>query len=310
MIEFRVGSLEQVFIIHEGLVTHYSPHFENQLREERANSSFNGVKLPNIIPRTFTIVVDWLYSKELKPPAVPWDKYQISIDMMRESGGKGVNPNRRSLPSQSERSTSSKGASRDKDRRRSSGVNNSRYSEIEASMSCEDSLQYCRMLQQWHEQDLMRVFLFAETYDMKELRNDVMTLWQGCENVLNMLPSLECIEYAYNRLPPVSMLRHYFLSSYARVLNPSAGGNLSSELRKLPRRFLADLALTALAKLRSVEDEHQCPRKHYLDYCRYHDHEDDEEKRICRSKWKKAMGKTIRQYPLNYEPDRERGYSA
>ncbi|KAF2705184.1 hypothetical protein K504DRAFT_471687 [Pleomassaria siparia CBS 279.74] len=130
-----------------------------------------------------------------------------------------------------------------------------------------------RGLEGFLERRFIALYIFANRYEIPELRRDVVVAWQTNDEMIQSMPDHGNVISAYDGLPPNSPLCRMFLDMYSVYWNPARDTEQQIALRsQLPQAFLFELA-TMLAK-----GERQKTEK---DWCEFHEHETDEDRKVC-----------------------------
>lgn len=163
----------------------------------------------------------------------------------------------------------------------------------------------------WKWRDLIALYIFADKYDTKGLRQMVMETIQvkfgQTKPVSYSEPSFQVMSYAFHNLPDTSPLYDFMLQllAYEKLAPPLTS---ASRLEVLPLSVLA-MVMTRLMQLRRwdgcdcKETSRDCEELGQLghsdikdqtevefcrrigDLCKYHEHETAEGKKLCRAKW-------------------------
>lgn len=130
-----------------------------------------------------------------------------------------------------------------------------------------------RGLEGFLERRFIALYIFAHRYEIPKLRRAVLLAWQTNDEILQTMPDHSNVIAAYESLPAESPLCKYFLDMYSVYWNPDKDDHRMCALRsQLPQAFLFELA-TALAKGERAKIE--------KDWCEFHEHEDDAERKVC-----------------------------
>ncbi|KAH7131782.1 hypothetical protein B0J11DRAFT_520111 [Dendryphion nanum] len=130
-----------------------------------------------------------------------------------------------------------------------------------------------RGLEGFLERRFIALYVFAHRYEIPKLRRAVLLAWQTNDEILQTMPDHSNVIMAYDVLPPDSPLCRYFLDMYSVYWNPDKDSHQMCALRsQLPQAFLFELA-TTLAKGERPKTEKE--------WCEFHEHEDDIEKKTC-----------------------------
>ncbi|EON61828.1 hypothetical protein W97_01046 [Coniosporium apollinis CBS 100218] len=120
---------------------------------------------------------------------------------------------------------------------------------------------------------LLDLYIFADRYDIRLLRNDVMRSWQKDETDWDEISDEDIIIKAFDNLPHGSPLCRYIAQYYVAL----CGRNLDSDEEfwsKLPKGFLYEVVRILTKRLNS-------DYKFDQESCDFHEHEDDDEKSMC-----------------------------
>lgn len=161
----------------------------------------------------------------------------------------------------------------------------------------------------WPWDELFDLYVFADEFDTRPLRNHVMELIQVKTLQLSPLqyaiPSVESIAGVLSQIPASSKLYRFLVDMYARGLRDRGNGPQDSEaLSQLPSDFLAECFIVLRKRDRAFESE---PNLRYrraqmtmraphnrnkrtlreMNPCAYHEHpkEESDERLICKMRW-------------------------
>lgn len=130
-----------------------------------------------------------------------------------------------------------------------------------------------RGLEGFLERRFIALYIFAHRYEIPKLRRAVILAWQTNDEILQSMPDHGNVIAAYEGLPPNSPLCKYFLDMYSVYWNPDKDDERTVALRsQLPQAFLFEL-VTVLARGERPKIER--------DWCEFHEHEDEAEKKAC-----------------------------
>jgi hypothetical protein len=131
-----------------------------------------------------------------------------------------------------------------------------------------------RGLEGFLERRFIALYVFAHRYDIPKLRRAVIRAWQTNDEILQSMPDHSNVIAAYHDLPPTSPLCRYFLDMYTVYWNPDndQDENTIALRSQLPQPFLFELAVVLARGERPKVEK---------DWCEFHEHENDEERRLC-----------------------------
>jgi hypothetical protein len=130
-----------------------------------------------------------------------------------------------------------------------------------------------RGLEGFLERRFISLYVFAHRYAIPNLRRAVILAWQTNDEILQVMPDHSNVIAAYESLPPDASLCRYFLDMYSVYWNPDRDDERTIALRsQLPQAFLFEL-VTMLARGERPKMEKE--------WCEFHEHETEEEKKTC-----------------------------
>jgi hypothetical protein len=145
-----------------------------------------------------------------------------------------------------------------------------------------------RGLEGFLERRFIALYIFANRYEIPELRRDIIVAWQTNDEMLQSMPDHSNVIAAYEGLPPNSQLCRYFLDMYSVFWNPDRDTEQQIALRsQMPQAFLFEL-VTMLARGDRPKTEKE--------WCEFHEHETDAERKTCSDELMKdpVAGKALR----------------
>lgn len=133
---------------------------------------------------------------------------------------------------------------------------------------------YANSLDSPYLHTLLDLYIFADQYDIRLLRNDVMRSWQKDETTWDEISNDNIIK-AFDNLPHSSPLCRYIAQCYAALFDGDVDPDAEHEFwSKLPKEFLYEVVRILTKRLNSdyIFDQESCD---------FHEHEDDDEKSMC-----------------------------
>ncbi|KAF2499689.1 hypothetical protein BU16DRAFT_579199 [Lophium mytilinum] len=124
--------------------------------------------------------------------------------------------------------------------------------------------------------DLVDLYIFANKYDIKQLRIDVIefihAVNRGC---VHFVPDLRAVSKAFHKLPPTSGLYRYFVDVYVDEWDGRHSGDHGAALlvveQLFPKSVLVEVMMRRSAKLHQSH-ERMKPQSDHISLCSYHDH--------------------------------------
>jgi hypothetical protein len=132
------------------------------------------------------------------------------------------------------------------------------------------------------------LYIFADQYDILQLRKDLLTTLLRLENLnheaySDLTPiTNEVAEKVYELLPPSSPMRNYVVRSLA--LPVSVCVFQKAELVGYPQKFLVDMVCAITARRDEARTLVECLQEDVQDWCDFHEHERDEERSDCQER--------------------------
>ena len=145
-----------------------------------------------------------------------------------------------------------------------------------------------RGLEGFLERRFIALYIFANRYEIPELRRDIVVAWQTNDEMLQSMPDHGNVIAAYDGLPPDSPLCRHFLDMYSVYWNPDRDTEQQIALRsQLPQAFLFELA-TILARGERPKTEKE--------WCEFHEHDTDAARKSCQEELMKdpVAGKALK----------------
>lgn len=132
---------------------------------------------------------------------------------------------------------------------------------------------------------LLNLYVFADRYDIRHLRNDVMDVWRRDEINMELFGGTELPSHVFLRAiqstPSRSKLYQYLLKRYAMSFNwHTAAGRayLRGIWDQLPSEFTLEFFCE---QSRAVKASKRPLYKDFYGWCFYHEHEGKDESTIC-----------------------------
>ena len=311
IITVKVGpkDCQEPFSCHKELLRRCSTHFDKLLKEDEESpyrSTDSSMELKDVSPDVFDAFMMWLYTgfiphhlieggKEVHPPTHAIhtnDNNGLSVDLQEtddvDTASWGIsldgddNASQIShgkAPSVSETANAEKVPGDISDNEKpipSPPVRNpAEKPEIpkETLCPCCSRPYKWRGLEGFLERRFISLYIFAHRYAIPALRRAVLLAWQMNDETLQSMPDHSNVIAAYAELSPDSPLCRYFLDMYSVYWNPDKDNEFAIPLRsRLPQAFLFEL-VTMLARGERPKTEKE--------WCEFHEHESDEERKIC-----------------------------
>lgn len=239
----RVGKPSVDIVAYRELLCSVSSFFRTAI-----DRSFLGVKegtitLRDVSEATFRIFLAWCHAQCL-PSSSP-DGLLVSANHRKDDA---------KLPGPSEKSKTLTGRGRPRKRIFDEYV--SGKSPLLRVIGAEDLDKHFHRNPAWQStyqetvKALVRLYIFADRYNIPQLRDDVMSTYMGYCISHGLYPDpddVEVIDLAYSKLPPTSLLSRYFVLSTIYFWNPDKLTLDSGKLEHLHRGFTLDV-MTAQAQ--------------------------------------------------------------
>jgi hypothetical protein len=137
-----------------------------------------------------------------------------------------------------------------------------------------------KLARQFH--DLLDLYIFATTYDVRLLRLDVMKKWQETDTKASRVCGPQIVKRAFKYLPENSQLLAFigyvYVSRWKYITDPKHRPSFQEALRRYPPAFGVHLANSLVN--RPVDGKGR--RIDYKsDPCRFHEHLNQEESKLC-----------------------------
>jgi hypothetical protein len=263
MATILVGPKETKFVVHQALLCEKSQYFTKALTGSFAESKTGIVKLEDVSPVVFKIVVSWLYYGKII--------YTVCDD------GLDVGPSFARFKSLSE--------------------------SLAGEADAEDT-------STWPKQVLVELYVLSDRLGIKELSNNTIDALNSTLMRSTKSSAISHLEYVSSNTTAQSPLRRLILDhlTYTSGFGPQSidywtavPHDIAVEVlmrlgRRLPTQLCGSCYRSGMSRNNVVFDaDHPCKNLDKMpcevDLCIYHDHADDEEKKLCQANRDKTVKK-------------------
>jgi hypothetical protein len=249
MVRVTVGAHEKPFTFHKNLICKHSEYFSRAFGPNFKEGEDGVLHVTKSSERTCRLFQTWVYIQVARsPPGLS----EISALMDTSRGVKSLDA----------AVSASKRKNIDETKRDISD-----YKHHDNIMGC-----------------LFYLYHFADAYECVKLRNDVMSAFNYLKGDGLLIPNLEGIAVAFDQLPISSTYCQYYIKNAA--LNWKHCMTLVEtrlETLELPQDFLVEV-VHINHKLAREGVGMDALREEIKDSCSFHEHANEEEKQLCRSR--------------------------
>lgn len=141
--------------------------------------------------------------------------------------------------------------------------------------------------------EYLSLYVFADRFDVRELRVEVMFAVQLSYTAYGQLPSLELAGEAFERLPETSLFCKYLTELIAHTWKPSDEDDeerTGKILERLPGKFIARIMLDQAKRLSAVDNNP--PHRYEAAWCQFHEHTSEKESHTCKKRQTRHIKRT------------------
>ncbi|KAF2099239.1 hypothetical protein NA57DRAFT_76469 [Rhizodiscina lignyota] len=253
-----VGSEKKPFYLYKEVLCHHSEYFRNAFNGEFREASKRELVLDDTNVETFRYVAQWLHDQGNNTPLTRqyWVFHNLRlVDNLKKHT---------SAPLATHSSPDSQ---------------NSNGNDEGVPMPSPSSLASAAA------ENLLNLYIFADRYDIRELRNDIMDVWRYEEIASDPYPDPGLDNNVFLRAilstPSQSTLRRYLLKRHATSINWHTATRkkwLGEIWDQLPSDFTLDFLCMQSAHVKASK---RPLYKDFWEWCNYHEHESDQESTEC-----------------------------
>ncbi|ORY16121.1 hypothetical protein BCR34DRAFT_611716 [Clohesyomyces aquaticus] len=275
-----VGDNKVVFSVPQDLLCSHSSYFQKALGPRFLEGQAGRIELPEVSEATFKIFLQWLYGQMVRSAtSMEWpvekqiDPYSESI-CERHHDQKMKGEESENEPDEEESSCSTMEDFHER---------SPQQQELEANETKAIRKAYNLLVD-----SLLDLYIFADRYETRHLRNDIMTTLGDYDDKLQQYPGLEPVAKAFDNLPASSTFCQYLVMQNALCWDPDRDSEeFEGKLYKsLPPEFLFQVMIINTRRANSEN----CPETPFFDElndrCTFHEHWDEGQKRRCRDRRK------------------------
>jgi hypothetical protein len=268
IVNLEIGNSGHTISVHQPLLQYYSSILGRH--DTNNGSKVENIDIQDAKPEILETVVAWLYTGRLLLPTSTHDAL-LDSDFPRQVLNLGHYPSKNSTP---EHPPPTSEISEAKKSEESFAVKANGYEEATPSSTITQNIAQVY-------KDLLNLYIFATTYDIRLLRLEVMKKWQSLDVRSEPLCGHDIVKRAYRHLPEESPLLKLIGSVYATrwtIYTDLANRHLLKEaLKKFPPEFGTEILL---------HTNNQCnskgrPPSYQSSPCKFHEHANNEEKTAC-----------------------------
>jgi hypothetical protein len=267
VITIEAGQHGQTFTAHLPLLRHFSPFFDCNDAHEKSDEI---ITMREVKPEVLETVVNWMYTGRL---VLSRPRSDSVLDAKASSTAVD------NEPSSSKDSTSEKSSL--------NPAGNLNEQEEGSTDMVEPSVEVAPTVSAYedparHYHDLLDLYIFGTTYEMRLLRLEVTKQWQDIDMHLHRVCGSQLVKRAYKYLPERSPLLKLITSTYvARWMYTTVDAykpKLGEVLKDYPPNFCIDLMHEMV---NYPVDRKGCRISYRAIPCNFHEHLDDKETKAC-----------------------------
>ncbi|KAJ9643107.1 clathrin associated protein complex medium subunit [Coniosporium tulheliwenetii] len=251
IVTINVGPNARPFHIHRAPLCRWSEYFRGAFEGSFREAEEKALTLDDVSVKTFVAFTEWLYMRAL---------IQQPVVLYSESEGKNCGKYEEAV-----------------------------WNDIENSFSAviDDLEDLGDYMHEWAVtvDNLLSLYIFADKYDVIELRRDIMDTLIHWGGYAGDAPDVQVVLRAYETLPHESGFCRFLVKIHGTCWNRPPGSDYDwDRLQRLPREFLIEIISYNSERItNSVYDRKPVTRfTDVLIPCRYHEHKSQEERHACR----------------------------
>jgi hypothetical protein len=280
MVELFVGENETKFVVHKDLLCAHSDYFQRAFKGKFQESEDGFTRVTDVSEVTFRIFQQWLYGQLIRD-AVSIKKTPYEIATMGSDEDENADDGKRTEND----ATNAMDDDEDDDEDASSEeVVEGEDEDEDEDEEMEVAVYYYQLME-----SIVDIYVFADRYETRQLRNDVITALRGYNKETDCYPDLHTVLKAYEKLPDSSTLCQYIIKTNALHWNPAKD---SEKERKeiyplLPYDFTLNVMLINNRRANSSKNKWSEDLENELaDHCNFHEHRDDKGRKMCKQQRK------------------------
>ncbi|KAF2788011.1 hypothetical protein K505DRAFT_421411 [Melanomma pulvis-pyrius CBS 109.77] len=273
LVELNVGENGTPFMVHKDLLCSQSEYFRRAFNGRFQESEDGFTHVTDVSENTFKIFQQWLYGQVARGATsvkTSFERLMVTDNPMRngkdknEAGNNGNAGHSYSVDS-------------DDDNDDADGEQDEQVEEKSEADKRYHELIDC----------FLDLFIFADRYETRQLRNDIISAMRNYNSEIGYFPTLECVPKAFEHLPATSTFCQYLIRTYAWNWNPATDGKdeIDNVYPLLPHAFTLNVMLINCRRANSFK------KKKYddmlvaelIDLCNFHEHEDEAARNDCKA---------------------------
>jgi hypothetical protein len=304
MVKVVVGDDKIAFAVEKNLLCSHSDYFRKAFGSRFLEGEVGSIRLPDVTDITFKILLQWLHGQVIRSAISTVWPAEITIagvfknndedddDEDDASVDDDFNPpptpsDIDGFTSESEDLGSGSEGSAEEEEDSDAGMNpestgdEAPSGELSPSKSDTEAARTAYRHIVFH---LIDLYIFADKYDTRQLRNDIMTTICNFEKEYDTYPSPKLIERAFSDLPASSNMCRYLAKMTALYWDPSEETDDEANLyADLPSEFLFEVMSINTRRVNGKRLAEDTLRVELEDRCTFHEHTDEAEKDYCKS---------------------------
>ncbi|KAF2843045.1 hypothetical protein M501DRAFT_1053824 [Patellaria atrata CBS 101060] len=265
-----VGPDERKFHLYKARLAKESPYFDKMFNGGFKEATEREGHLAKVPSTTFAIFANWLYTRVIEIPSSGEADVREDPTIEQESDG----PLKQTSPQPED-------AAQDQDDSSTRTLGHSRQPSIGPTIA--QDMAPIDESYRLADNALADLYVFADTYDIPVLRNDIIDAFVTRVDANNILPSLDLVTRVFCDLPETLALPRYLIDLYSECwggYHDFANSEFQQYKDELPNAFLIGILQKKSRGPQDLKNTRDCQA--HLRCCDYHHHSTHSEKRGCK----------------------------
>jgi hypothetical protein len=290
MVEVVVGDGKIAFAVEKNLLCSHSDYFRKAFGSRFLEGEVGSIQLSDVSDITFKILLQWLHGQVIRSAInTVWpaettisSAFKINDDDDDDDDDASVDDDFDPPPTPSDID----GFTSESEEDFNVGMNPESTGDEALSRELSPSKSDVEAAQTVYQQinfHLLDLYIFADKYDTRQLRNDIMTTICNFHTEHNTYPGPRLIRRAYSDLPASSNMCRYLTKTTALYWDPSKEPDQRDSYADLPSEFLFEVMFINARRVNGERLAEDTLRVELEDRCTFHEHTDEAEKDYCKS---------------------------